>query len=117
MMAVSDSRKEDMMLNVNRTLLMNYGHNLILGSIEEEKLNTFNLKLDYNKIFHIIDEKTNTTFVRNIKFKNIFQKATKYNENLELPVDEINSAINTEYATIRNSMILKVLSKRDLILA
>jgi len=117
MLVANDSRKEDMMLNVNRTLLMDYGHNLILGGIEEQKLNTFTLKFDYNKIFHIVDEKTNTTFVRNIRFKNVYQKATRYNENLELPADEINSAINTEYASIRNAMILKVLSKRDLILA
>ena len=68
----SDNRMENMMIEINRALLHNYGNNIVLSKLKESSLNEYNLELDYNKIFHIKDEKTNTLFVRSINFNRIF---------------------------------------------
>ncbi|MEK6917212.1 MAG: hypothetical protein AABW92_05715 [Nanoarchaeota archaeon] len=113
----SDNRMENMMLDINRTLLQGYGNNIVLSKLKETSLNEYDLELDYNKIFHIKDEKTNTLFVRNLKFNRIFGSKLKSNEKLQLPLDEINSAILSEYDQIKNSIIHRVLSRRELVLS
>ena len=113
----SDNRMENMMLDVNRALLHNYGNNIVLNKLKEKFLNEYDIELDYNKIFHIKDERTNTLFVRNIKFNTIFEGKLKFNEKLELPLDEINSAIFSEYDLIKNNIIHKVLSRKELVLS
>src|SRR3989339_355096 len=113
----SDNRIENMTIEINRTLLHSYGNNIVLSKLRESSLNEYNLELDYNKIFHIKDEKTKTLFVRNIKFNKIFGSKLKFNEKLELPLDEVNSAILSEYDQIKNSIIHKVLSRKELVLS
>ena len=113
----SDNRMENMTLEINRTLLHNYGNNIVLSKLKEKFLNEYDIELDYNKIFHIKDEKTNTLFVRNIKFNHIFESTLKFNKKLELPLDEINSTIYSEYNLIKNDIIHKVLSRKELVLS
>jgi len=113
----SDNRMENMMIEINRALLHNYGNNIVLSKLKESSLNEYNLELDYNKIFHIKDEKTKTLFVRNIKFNKIFGSKLKFNEKLELPLDEVNSAILSEYDQIKNNIIHRVLSRKELVLS
>lgn len=103
----SDTRKEEMQLEINRALLFNYGNNIVLSHIKESSLNKYELSLDYNKIFHVSDEKTKTIFVRNVQFKNVYSASLKFKEKLELPLDEINSTIVSEYTQLRNSIISK----------
>lgn len=117
MTQIQDVRDDEMRLGINRTLLSKYGNNLVLSSINEEGLNNYNLELDYNKIFHIFDEQSNTVFVRNLKFKSIFKTSLKLSEELDLPLDEINSAIKSEYEQIRLDIVHRVLSDKDLVLS
>lgn len=112
----ADNRKENFTIGLNRSLLHNYGNNIVLSKLKEKSLNEYYIELDYNKIFHIKDEETNTIFVRNIRFKNIFDSLLKYDEKLDLPLDEINSTIHAEYDSIKNKIIHKVLSKKELLL-
>jgi hypothetical protein len=113
----SDNRMENMLLEINRTLLHNYGNNILLSKLKEKSLNEFDVELDYNKIFHIKDERTNTLFVRNIKFNRIFESKLKLNEKMELPLDEINSTICSEYDLIKNNIIHKVLARKEIVLS
>jgi len=113
----SDKRMENVMLEINRTLLHNYGNNLVLSKLKETSLNEYHIEFDYNKIFHIKDENANTLFVRNIKFNRVFESKLKSNEKLKLPLDEINSTIFSEYDSIKNNIIHKVLSKKELVLS
>jgi len=113
----SDNRMENMLLEINRTLLHNYGNNILLSKLKEKSLNEFDVELDYNKIFHIKDERTNTLFVRNIKFNRIFESKLKLNEKMELPIDEINSTICSEYDLIKNNIIHKVLARKEIVLS
>ena len=113
----ADNRMENMTLELNRALLYNYGNNIVLSKLKEKSLNEFDVELDYNKIFHIKDEKTNQIFVRNIVFNRVFETKLKYKDTLKLPLDEVNSAITSEYAQIRNNIIHRVLSRKDLVLS
>ena len=112
----TDNRKENVLIQLNRGLL-DYGNNLVLNELKECKLDEFEIKLDYNKIFHVKDEKTGTLFVRNIKFPNIFEARLKEGKQLKLPLDEINSSINAEYNGIKTKLIQDVLSRKELVLS
>ena len=98
----ADNRKESMLLQLNRSLL-NYGNNLVLSELKELKSDEFEVKLDYNRIFNVKDEKTGTIFVRSIKFPNIFETRLKTGNELKLPLKKINSRITAEYNRIKRS--------------
>ena len=111
-----DNWKENITIQLNRDLL-NYGNNLVLSDLKKLKLDEFEVKLDYNKIFNVKDEKSGTIFVRNIKFPNIFEAKLKNGKELKLPLDEINSSINAEYNGIKTKLIQDVLSRKELVLS
>jgi len=110
-----DTEIENCQLELNRGLLYEYGSKLVVSSIREVG-NKLDIKLNYNKIFHIIDEKKKAVYIRNLRFENVFETDLKRGEKLTLPLDEINSAIELEYSNIRKNIIHGVLSDKDLIL-
>ena len=107
-----DSRQELMKLHVKRSLLRNYGNNLVLSRLKETKPNLFDVEISYNKIFHIKDERRNTIFVRSIKIDRVFEGRFKSGEEIKLPLDEINSKILSEHDAIKKNIIRKVLSEK-----
>ena len=108
--------KENMMIQVNRDLLVNYGNNLTVNKLEKSGSGEFEIKLDYNKIFHVKDERTGTVFVRNIRFPRIYESKLKKGRRLKLPLDEINSSIKTEYDGIKTKLIQDVLSNKEIVI-
>ena len=71
-----------------------------MSELKELESDDFQVKFDYNKIFHIKDEETDTIFVRNIKFPKIFETTVKNGKKLKLPLGKINSIIDIEYNCI-----------------
>ena len=99
----ADNRKESMLLQLNRELL-NYGNNLVLSELNESGSDEFEVKLDYNRIFNVKDEKTGTIFVRNVRFPNIFETRLKNGKKLKLPLKKINSRIHAEFNAIKTKL-------------
>ena len=112
----ADNKKKLMALYIKGCLLKNYGNNLVLSRLKEVELNLFDVELSYNKIFHIKDELSDTLFVRSIKFDRVFDGRLKFNGELKLPLDEINSTIHSEYDSIKKGIIQKVLSEGNAVI-
>lgn len=92
-----DNRKENLIQNLNLELIRDYGSRLTLSKLKETGKNKFEIYFNYNKVFHVIDDKTKTVFVRNIFFSDIYSKKIRLNEKLKLPVHDINKVINDEF--------------------
>ena len=107
-----DNRRELMKLHIKRSLLRNYGNNLVLSGLKETKPDLFDVEISYSKIFHIKDERKNTIFVRSIKIDRVFGGQFKSGEEIKLPLDEINSKIRSEHDIIKKNIIRKVLSEK-----
>ncbi|MFH1638156.1 MAG: hypothetical protein ABIB71_07045 [Candidatus Woesearchaeota archaeon] len=101
---------------INYTLIKKYGSRITLDKIEEINNQRYKVSLNYNKVFHIIDEENKKLFVRNIFFKEIYTKELIHSEDLEIPLNEINLAINNEFVELRGNLFKKVIDNKDVVM-
>lgn len=116
MRKIIDNRIQELKTRINRELVVNFESKVNLSALNEVEKNVYDIFVSYNKVFNVIDEKTKTVYVRNIYFKNIFNKQINYEEDLKLPISEINSSIKDEFIGLRDNLFSKVLERKDIII-
>ena len=111
-----DNRMENFKQTLNHQTIKRYGIKLNVGEIKELGGNKYKVTFNYNKMFSIVDDNSKTVFVRNIYFKNIYGTDINSNEELTLPLSEINKSINDEFIDLRQNLFQKVIADKKIII-
>lgn len=112
---MKDERLKTIKNRVNNELAINYDTKLNLSKVRELEGNKFELFVSYNRIFNVIDETNKIVYVRNIHFKDIYNTVLHFEDNIKLPIHEINSSIRDEFMELRDNLFSKVLERKDIV--
>ena len=111
-----DNRMENFKQTLNHQAVKRYGIKLNVGEIKELGNNKYKVNFNYNKMFSIVYDTSKTVFVRNIYFKNIYGTDISANEELSLPLGEINKSINDEFIDLRQNLFQKVVADKKIMI-
>ncbi len=111
-----DNRIENFKQSLNFQTLKKYGVRLNVSDVKELGNNNYKVYFNYNKIFNVIDENSKKVYIRNIYFENIYGADVREGEDLKLPLQEINNAINDEFIELRNNLFNKVISNKKIMI-
>lgn len=111
-----DARKEMLAEELNHALIKKYGTRITLKSLKEQKKNGFLARFNYNKIFHIIDDKRKKVFVRNIYFEDIFTAEIKDSRELDIPVREVNKNVKDHFIDLSQNLFSKIIQNKDVVI-
>ena len=111
-----DNRMENFKQILNHQAIKHYGIKLNVGEIKELGGNKYKVAFNYNKMFNIVDDNSKMVFVRNIYFKNVYATDIGANEELSLPLGEINKSINDEFIDLRQNLFQKVIADKKIMI-
>ena len=114
--AFIDNRIEGFREDINYQIVRNFGTRLTINRIRPLNNEKYEVYFNYNKVFNVVNKKTKTVFIRNIFFKDIYSVEISARKKLQIPISEINKAIDDEFIDLRDNLFQKVISNKKIVI-
>ncbi|HIH24726.1 TPA: hypothetical protein HA251_06860 [Candidatus Woesearchaeota archaeon] len=114
--AFVDDRKEKIEEELNYRLVKHFGTRLGINKVEDLKNKRYKISLNYNRVFHIIDDSQKKLYVRNIFFENIYSLEVATPDDLAIPIKDINKMIDDQFVGLREDLFQTVVANKAIIM-